>query len=124
MNVMEANDSDTSLSDADDLDSEPAAASDGGEGGDAPALPTGEMPGLADAATHGYYVSPTLDLSPEGNSAGVPLRSLNGDAWWSLSSARPQFGIHELLSANAREGGAALVVCQVVQGGAANVLRA
>lgn len=91
---MDANDSDTAPSADDD-------ASD--DGGAAPPPQMGELPGLADAAMHGYYVSPTLDLSAEGNSAGVPLRNLNEDAWWSLSSARPQFGIQELLSANVRE---------------------
>ena len=60
-----------------------------------------DMPGVEQAPELGYYMTPTLSLHE--SAAGVALRSLNSEAIWTLSSARPGSGIEDLLSDDVRE---------------------
>jgi len=59
--------------------------------------------GVADAERLGYYVTDALSLRGP-NACAVPLRSLNGEGVWTLSSARPSNGVDELLANEVCEG--------------------
>ena len=70
------------------------------EGGDDDDAASAILPGVEDAHELGYYMTSALTLDAETTAAKARLRELNDEGVWTLSSARPGWGVEELLSAD------------------------
>lgn len=62
------------------------------------------LPRVDEHEREGFYATGELDLRMGETACGVPLRSLNDEAVWTLSTARPGNGIAELLASGVSVG--------------------